>query len=195
MKVLMSIFAIGGRNDLSIKNISKFLSLILRHKPETIGVSLDKNGWVDVDKLIEGCRKAGKNISAAVLERVVVENDKARFSFNANKTKIRANQGHSRNVDVELEEKSPPLYLYHGTLARNLPSIKEKGLLKMQRLHVHLSTDSKTARKVAGRRVGKSLICKIDAAAMAKDGFKFFQSVNGVWLTDHVPLKYITFLE
>ena len=180
---------------MSTKSVSKFLSLILRHKPETVGVQMDSNGWVDVDKLIEGCRKAGRNINTALLERVVIENDKARFSFNANKTKIRANQGHSRPVDVELEEKAPPLFLYHGTLARNLPSIKEKGLQKMDRLHVHLSLDIKTALKVAGRRVGKSMICKIDAAAMAKDGFKFFQSVNGVWLTDHVPMKYITILE
>ncbi|MBQ9479914.1 MAG: RNA 2'-phosphotransferase [Selenomonadaceae bacterium] len=179
---------------MSIESLSKFLSLVLRHKPETIGVTLDAHGWVDVDKLINGCRKVGKNISAVLLERVVIENDKMRFSFNANKTKIRANQGHSRAVDVELEEMTPPLFLYHGTLARNEKSIMESGLSKMKRLHVHLSVDVKTARKVAARRVGASLICKIDSGSMARDGFKFYQSVNGVWLTDHVPPQYITIL-
>lgn len=180
---------------MSVKSVSKFLSLILRHKPETVGVKLDSNGWVDVDKLLEGCRKAGKNISGALLERVVVENDKMRFSFNANKTKIRANQGHSKQVDVELEEQAPPLILYHGTLARNEKSIRERGLVKMNRLHVHLSIDTKSARKVAERRVGAPMICKIDSAAMARDGLKFFRSVNGVWLTECVPPQYISFLK
>ena len=180
---------------MSIKSVSKFLSLVLRHKPETIGIKLDAHGWTDVDKLIDGCQKVGKNIDRAVLERTVVENDKMRFTFNADKTKIRANQGHSIDVDVEPEEETPPLYLYHGTLERNWASISERGLLKMKRLHVHLSIDVETAEKVAARRVGASLICKIDSAAMARDGYKFYRSLNGVWLTDHVPPQYISIVK
>lgn len=180
---------------MSVKSVSKFLSLVLRHKPEVAGLKLDPHGWVDVDKLLDGCQKLGKDIDMAMLERTVVENDKMRFTFNGDKTKIRANQGHSVLVDVDLEEEAPPLYLYHGTLERNLSSIKERGLLKMNRLHVHLSLDEETAEKVAARRVGASLICKIDSGAMARDGYKFYRSKNGVWLTDHVPPKYITYLK
>lgn len=180
---------------MSIKGVSKFLSLVLRHKPEVAGVKLDAHGWADVDKLIDGCQKLGKDIDMVMLERTVVENDKVRFTFNSDKTKIRANQGHSIAVDVELEEETPPLYLYHGTLERNHASIKERGLLKMKRLHVHLSLDEETAEKVAARRVGASLICKIDSGAMARDGYKFYRSKNGVWLTEHVPMKYIMFLK
>ena len=182
-------------DKLKIKGASKFLSLVLRHKPETIGVKLDPNGWVDVDKLLDGCKKVGRNIDMALLERTVVENDKMRFTFNADKTKIRANQGHSQQVDVELEELEPPLMLYHGTLERHWHSIKEQGLLKMNRLYVHLSVDEETARKVAERRVGQSMICRIDAGSMARDGHKFYRSLNGVWLTDHVPPKYIMVLK
>lgn len=180
---------------MSVQSVSKFLALVLRHKPEVIGLKLDPHGWVDVDELLDGCRKVGKNIDRAMLERVVVENDKKRFAFNADGTKIRANQGHSRAVDVELEELSPPSTLYHGTLERNLQSIRERGLLKMTRLYVHLSLDVETARKVAARRTGTPLLLKIDAGLMARDRFKFYRSLNGVWLTDHVPIKYISVLK
>ena len=180
---------------MSIKGVSKFLSLVLRHKPETIGIKLDAHGWADVDKLIDGCVRAGRQIDMAMLERTVVENDKMRFTFNGDKTKIRANQGHSIDVDVEPEEELPPLYLYHGTLERNWSSIKERGLLKMKRLHVHMSLDEETAEKVAARRVGAPMICKIDSAAMARDGYKFYRSANGVWLTDHVPPQYISIVK
>ena len=175
-----------------IVQLSKFLSLILRHKPETIGIKLDEHGWADVNKLIEGVKRSGKQFNFALLDRVVAENDKQRFSFNEDKTKIRANQGHTRKVDVELEEKVPPKTLYHGTLKSNFASINSKGLLKMKRLYVHLSGDIETAQKVADRRHGESIIYKIDAAAMSRDGYKFFQSVNGVWLTAHVPAKYLS---
>ena len=171
----------------SDKNLSKFLSLILRHKPETVGIKLDENGWADVAELLKGI---GRNLTFATLERIVRENDKQRFSFNEDKTKIRANQGHSVKVDVELEEKIPPKFLYHGTIERNANSIAAQGILKGTRLYVHLSADIETAKKVAARRKGNSLIYKISAQIMHDDGYKFFQSKNGVWLTDIVPPKY-----
>ena len=181
-------------DKLKVKNVSKFLSLVLRHKPEVVGVKLDPNGWVDVDKLLDGCAKVGRNIDMALLDRTVVENDKMRFTFNADKTKIRANQGHSQPVDVELEELEPPLTLYHGTLERNWRLIREQGLLKMERLYVHLSVDEETARKVAERRVGAPMLLKVDSGKMYRDEYKFYRSLNGVWLTDHVPPKYISVL-
>ena len=178
----------------SVVSLSKFISLILRHKPEKIGIKLDEHGWAGVNALIEGIQNSGKQFNIALLEKVVAENDKQRFSFNEDKTKIRANQGHTKKVDVELEEKIPPTILYHGTLATNSASINDKGLLKMKRLYVHLSKDIETAQKVADRRQGESIIYKVDSAAMNKDHYKFFQSVNGVWLTDHVPVKYLSLL-
>ena len=171
------------------KNLSKFLSLILRHKPETVGIKLDENGWADVAELLKGI---GRNLTFATLERIVRENDKQRFSFNEDKTKIRANQGHSVKVDVELEEKIPPKFLYHGTIERNANSIDVQGILKGTRLYVHLSADIETAKKVAARRKGNSVIYKISAQIMHEDGYKFFQSKNGVWLTDIVPPKYFS---
>ena len=179
---------------MSVKQMSKFLSLILRHKPEIIGIQLDSHGWADVDKLLIGMNNAGKTIDFDMLQRVVSENDKQRFSFNEDKTKIRANQGHSKSVDVELQQKIPPNTLYHGTIERNITSINLKGLLKMNRLYVHLSKDIETAQKVAARRQGRSIIYKIDAELMNKDGYKFFQSVNNVWLTEHVPPKYLSII-
>ncbi len=171
---------------MDIKKTSKFLSLVLRHKPETIGIKLDKNGWANVAEILRGMK-----INFADLEKVVAENDKQRFSFNADKTKIRANQGHSISVDVEFEETPPPAILYHGTIERNEKSIAERGLLKMNRLHVHLSADIETAKKVAARRTGNALIYKILAQEMFNDGYKFYKSKNGVWLTEHVPSKYL----
>ena len=166
------------------KSLSKFISLILRHKPETIGIKLE-NGWADVDKLLNGVK-----INFVTLERIVRENDKQRFTFNDDKTKIRANQGHSLQVDVELEEKFPPQFLYHGTIERYAKFIDEQGILKGNRLYVHLSADVETAKKVAARRKGDKVIYKIAAQIMQRDGYKFFQSKNGVWLTDFVPPKY-----
>lgn len=171
---------------MNIKSLSKFLSLILRHKPETIGIKLDANGWANVEEILRGMK-----IDMAALEKVVAENDKQRFSFNADKTKIRANQGHSVKVDVELAEKIPPEILYHGTIERNAKSISERGLLKMNRLYVHLSGDVETAKKVAARRSGTAVIYKILAQEMFDAGFKFYQSENGVWLTEHVPPKFL----
>lgn len=172
---------------MDIKKLSKFLSLILRHKPETINIKLDKNGWANVSEILRGMK-----IDFATLEKVVAENDKQRFSFNEDKTKIRANQGHSVKVDVELVEKIPPEILYHGTIEKNLESISARGLLKMNRLYVHLSADIETAKKVATRRAGNAIIFKVAARQMFNDGFKFFQSANGVWLVETVPSKYLS---
>ena len=167
------------------KSLSKFISLILRHKPETIGIELDENGWADVEKLLIGAK-----INFSALERIVRENDKQRFSFNEDKTKIRANQGHSLKVDVELEEKIPPQFLYHGTIERFAKFIDTQGILKGNRLYVHLSSDIETAEKVSARRKGAPVIYKIFAQIMNRDGYKFFLSKNNVWLTEFVPPKY-----
>lgn len=175
-----------------LKHISKFLSLVLRHKPEEIGIQMDSNGWVDVDELIEKCAKRGKGFSFETLEEVVETNDKKRFAFNDDFSKIRANQGHTVEIDLELEPKEPLEFLYHGTVAKFIDSIKDGGLQKMQRQHVHMSKDLETAIKVGSRR-GKPVILKIHAAEMYKDGHAFYQSKNGVWLCDEVPVKYIEF--
>lgn len=177
-------------NTQEIKKTSKFLSLILRHRPEKIGIVLDKNGWADVPELL-----AKAKISMQNLEIIVNENDKKRFTFNEDKTKIRANQGHSlRQVDLELEAVEPPHFLFHGTVNKFMQPIREGGLLKMNRQHVHLSKDRETAIKVGSRR-GKPIILSVRAGDMFQDGFEFYCSQNGVWLTDHVPTKYINFKE
>lgn len=167
------------------KNKSKFLSLILRHKPETINIILDKNGYADVQELI------GKvELTFDELKNIVDTNDKKRFEFNSDFTKIRARQGHSlTDVDVELKEMVPPEFLYHGTADRFLDKIMNDGLLKMNRQHVHLSDNLATAKNV-GSRHGKVSIITIDTKKMYQDGFKFFKSNNGVWLTNNVPTKY-----
>ena len=165
---------------------SKFLSLILRHKPSKIGLVLDKNGWADVKELLE---KAQMDIKT--LEKVVATNDKKRFAFNDDKTKIRASQGHSIKVNLELKPVKPPDILYHGTVDKYMLSIVKKGLIKGKRQHVHLSEDMETANKVGSRR-GEPLILMIDAKSMFLVGHKFFLSKNEVWLTDHISPKYIT---
>ena len=176
---------------MDIKKLSKFLSLILRHKPDIVGISLDEHGWADVEALLRGIQKSGRNIDASLLEKVVAENDKQRFSFSEDRKRIRANQGHSLQVDVELVSRKPPAVLYHGTVERNRASIEEKGLLRGTRLYVHLSEDVETAMKVAARRKGKRLIYQVDAGRMFRDGFMFYRSVNGVWLTKMVPTDYL----
>jgi putative RNA 2'-phosphotransferase len=172
--------------------ISKFLSLVLRHKPDTIGLSLDKNGWADVQELIEKINQHHFSFNFTQLKNVVETSDKKRFAFSSDFKQIRANQGHSFSVDLELEAKQPPDILYHGTADRNLKSIKEQGLLKGQRHHVHLSTNTETANKV-GMRYGKPVVLQIDSKKMSENGIKFYESENGVWLTDHVPSQYILF--
>jgi len=171
---------------------SKFLSLILRHKPETIGLQLDENGWANVDELISKINANGKELDFESLENIVLMNDKQRFSFNEDLSMIRANQGHSIEVDLALEPALPPEKLYHGTVAKFLEAIKENGLQKMSRQHVHLSHYIYTAQKVGSRR-GKPVILTILANEMKEEGFPFFLSENGVWLCDHVPSKFILF--
>ena len=170
---------------------SKFISLILRHKPETIGISLDEHGWADVQELMEGINASGKyHLNMEMLEEIVSTDDKQRYSFNDDHTLIRANQGHSISVDVELEEQIPPEVLYHGTGEKYSASIDQQGLLPKSRLYVHLSADIETARKV-GARHGRPIIYAVDCRQMTKDGFKFFLSKNQVWLTRSVPPVYL----
>ena len=174
------------------KNISKFLSLVLRHKPQTLDLVLDENGWADVNTLLERMDRESKTITFEELEYVVDNNDKKRFAFNEDKTRIRASQGHSINIDLEYKAVKPPEFLYHGTPVKFIKPIQEKGLLKMKRHHVHLSKDVETATKVGARR-GKPVILTINAIDMYHDGYEFFVSDNGVWLTNKVPAKYIDF--
>ena len=175
-----------------LERISKFISMILRHRPEVIGITLDEHGWANVNELIKGINETGEEVefSKATLEKIVKTDKKQRYSFSQDKTLIRANQGHSIPVDVELEKKEPPKVLYHGTGVKSVKAIQEQGLLPMERLYVHLSTDVETATNV-GKRHGTPVIFQVNAEQMQKDGYDFFQSVNGVWLTKEVPTKYL----
>ena len=176
---------------MGIKETSKFISLILRHKPEVIGISLDEHGWADVQEMIRGINAAGNHyLDKEFLEEIVRTDEKQRYSFNEDHTLIRANQGHSIPVDVELEQKIPPETLYHGTGEKYVPSIEEQGLIPKSRLYVHLSSDPETARKV-GSRHGKPVIYTVDCTAMIEDGYVFYLSANNVWLTKRVPVKYL----
>ncbi len=170
--------------------VSKFISLILRHKPESIGISLDEHGWADVKELIDGINKSNHTLDMERLERIVAEDKKQRYSFNEDKTLIRANQGHSIPVDVELKEVEPPETLYHGTGEKYTSSIDEQGLIPKSRLYVHLSGDEQTAKNV-GTRHGKPVIYTVKSGQMQRDGYIFYRSVNGVWLTKEVPVKYL----
>lgn len=176
------------------RKASKYLSLILRHKPEEIGITLDDHGWANVRALVLGMRQHSRfgTMSIKDLEYIVTTDEKQRYSFDEHHTRIRANQGHSIPVDVELEEMTPPQTLFHGTGVKYQKGIDENGLLPQSRLYVHLSTDEETALNV-GKRHGKPIIYVIDTEAMSRDGYKFYKSVNGVWLTKEVPTKY--FLE
>lgn len=179
-------------NEREKKQKSKFLSLILRHSPETIGLALDANGWVSVEELLTKTAKAKQSISFDELKEVVETNDKKRFAFSEDLSLIRANQGHSVTVDLKLDQKAPPGLLYHGTAIKNLESIKKKGLIKGERHHVHLSADKETAIKVGGRH-GKPVVLSIAAMNMYQSGITFYQSENGVWLTDAVAVQFIDF--
>lgn len=170
-------------------NTGKFIALILRHKPEVIGIHLDEHGWANVDELITGIAKT-QEFNMAMLEEIVRTDNKQRYSFNEDKTKIRANQGHSIPVDVELKQKTPPDILWHGTGEKYVSSIEAEGLIPKTRLYVHLSSDPDTAMKV-GSRHGKPVVYEVAAKEMQDDGYTFFQSFNGVWLTKHVPTKYL----
>lgn len=175
-------------------NTSKFLSLVLRHAPETIGLKLDENGWANIDELLQDAARhiRGSNLNRELLEEIVASSDKQRFVISEDGQRIRANQGHSVAIDLALEPRVPPVELFHGTATRFLDGIFAEGLKKVSRQHVHLSPDRETALKV-GQRHGKPAILSIAAAAMHADGHLFYLSDNGVWLTDQVPVKYIGF--
>ena len=174
---------------MGLNEISKYISLILRHKPETNGITLDEHGWANVDELIAGIAKT-HSFDMAMLEEIVATDNKQRYSFNEDHTLIRANQGHSIPVDVELKEVVPPEILYHGTGEKYVASIDEQGLVPKSRLYVHLSKDEETAVNV-GKRHGKPVVYKVHSGEMHRDGYVFYQSVNGVWLTKSVPVKYL----
>src|SRR5215470_1630353 len=166
--------------------ISKFLSLVLRHQPEKIGLSLDQSGWASTRQLIEASCGRGFEFTLEELQNVVAGNDKKRFSLSEDGLWIRANQGHSIKVELGYAPISPPEILYHGTAERFLASIKQQGLIKGKRHHVHLSADADVAAKV-GQRHGKPVVLRIEAGRMHQNGFVFYLSVNGVWLTEVVP--------
>ena len=171
------------------RDLSKFISLILRHKPEVIGISLDEHGWANVDELLAGIERT-RPIDMEILEEIVRTDEKQRYTFNEDHTRIRANQGHSIQVDVELEEAEPPEYLFHGTGRKYVESIDQTGLIPKSRLYVHLSGDQETAMKV-GKRHGEPVVYQVAAGAMARDGHKFWRSANGVWLTKRVLPEYL----
>jgi len=171
--------------------VSKYLSKHLRHQPERIGLQLQPGGWVEVGALLQACARHGFPLTRAELDEVVARNDKQRFAFDESGTRIRAQQGHSVVVDLQLAPMEPPSVLYHGTVARNLAAIMHDGLLPMSRQHVHLSADVATARLVGARR-GTPVILAVDAATMHRKSFQFFRSGNGVWLAEHVPPRYLS---
>lgn len=163
--------------------------MILRHKPEVIGITLDEHGWADTEQLIAGVNRTHP-LDREGFEKIVAEDEKQRYSFNADRTKIRANQGHSIPVDVGLEEVIPPDVLYHGTGEKYAGSIDQTGLIPKSRLYVHLSCDTDTAYKV-GRRHGRPVIYAVDCARMHADHYRFYRSANGVYLTKEVPARYL----
>ena len=175
--------------DKDLVNISKFLSYVLRHNPQEIGLSLDSNGWGNIDELIILCNLYGHNLSKDILLKIATNDIKERFAIKDNR--IRANQGHSINIDLHADQIIPPPTLYHGTAVRFFNSIMTLGLKKMQRQYVHLSTNEDTAYDV-GKRHGKPIVLKIDSGLMLKEGFVFFLSSNGIFLTEYVPPRFIS---
>lgn len=178
-------------NDSTVR-FSKFLSLVLRHDPEKIGLTLDAAGWAQVDDLLAAANRSGVPLTRPLLEQIVTQNDKQRFALSADGVRIRASQGHSIPVDLGLEILTPPDLLYHGTATRFLDSIKAQGLLTQSRNHVHLSADEATAVKV-GQRHGKPVVLTVQAGQMQRAGHIFYRSANGVWLTVDVPVTYLCF--
>ena len=181
-------------NEKNVKRTSKFLSLVLRHQPDKIGISLDEAGWVDVETLLSAMSRHGKRISRETLDYVVRTNDKKRFAFSEDGQQIRANQGHSVDVELGYTLAEPPQTLLHGTPTGFIEAIRKGGLKKMKRHHVHLHVDVATSLAV-GRRRGKPVLLKVRALEMAKQGHEFFVTPNNVWLTDHVPPEFIEFPE
>ncbi len=168
----------------------RYISYLLRHHPEAAGLTLDEHGWADVNELISAVGRSYTGFTRAELDEIVATNNKQRFSYSEDGLRIRANQGHTIPVDVELPEAKPPEILWHGTGEKFVESINRTGLIPKSRLHVHLSKDIETAVQV-GSRHGKPVVYKVLAGRMAQDGYKFYLSVNGVWLTDKVPVEYL----
>lgn len=179
----------GGCNVKDNASLSRYISLILRHHPEAAGINLDSHGWANVDELIEGINRTRK-IDFPTLKEIVASDKKGRYSFSDDNKLIRANQGHSIKVDVELEELEPPEVLYHGTGEKFTAKINIEGLKPGGRLYVHLSLDYETAKKV-GARHGKPVVYVVKSGEMFREGYKFFRSVNGVWQTEGVPVKFL----
>lgn len=173
-----------------LNSMGRFLSLILRHRPQTIRLTLDENGWADVEELIHKVRTHGRELDPMLLSDIVTNNDKKRFVFSEDGTRVSASQGHSLEIDLGLESLEPQEVLYHGTARKYFDSIRQHGLMKKQRHHVHLSSDIDTATKV-GSRHGEPVVFKVHAGRMHRDGFVFYRSANGVWLTDHIPYTYM----
>lgn len=171
---------------------SKFLSFILRHKPEAINLSLDAQGWANLEDLIHLANQKGKRLTRGLVEELVASNDKQRFVIDDGGSRIRARQGHSVAVDVGLIPTSPPTVLFHGTTTRFVPSIRQHGLRSGKRLHVHLSGDAELARKT-GERHGSPVVLRIASGLMDEQGYIFYLSENSVWLTGHVPPRFIDF--
>jgi putative RNA 2'-phosphotransferase len=174
--------------------VSKFLSLVLRHEPQKIGISLDPAGWVGAGELLEALARNEFPVSPQELREVVARSDKKRFAFSEDGLRIRASQGHSVEVELGYHPTQPPELLFHGTVDRFIDSIRAEGLRKGERHHVHLSPDESTA-NIVGERRGKPVLLRIQSGRMHRDGIEFFVSANGVWLTDHVAAKYIEFPE
>jgi putative RNA 2'-phosphotransferase len=172
--------------------VSKFLSLVLRHKPEEIGLTLDENGWANIEELIQLANLRGTRLNRALLDQLVAENDKQRFALSEDGRRIRASQGHSIDIDLALAPAQPPELLYHGTASRFIESIRASGLHSANRHHVHLSLDVPTATKV-GQRHGKPVVLTVRSGEMSEAGHSFFLSANGVWLTERVPAEFIDF--
>jgi len=176
------------------RKVSKFLSLVLRHEPRSIGLVLDAQGWAEIDALIERASANGMALTHAEIVEVVATSNKQRFALDAAKRRIRANQGHSIDIDLGLESREPPPLLFHGTAETSLAAIRAEGLNPGQRQYVHLSLNAATATAV-GQRHGRPVVLRIDAGRMQSAGFEFYVSANGVWLTDSVPAEYIAFPE
>ena len=171
---------------------SKFLSLILRHEPERVGLKLGEAGWVSVEELLQAVNRNGVSLTLDQLKHIVATSDKKRFAFSDDGQRIRTSQGHSVEVDLQYPPQTPPEFLYHGTATRFLDSIRKDGLQKMERHDVHLSAETKVTLQVAGRH-GKPVLLTIRAGDMHRAGFVFRCSANGVWLVDHVPTQFIEF--
>ncbi|HEX6606968.1 MAG TPA: RNA 2'-phosphotransferase [Chloroflexia bacterium] len=180
-------------DDARLVKVSKYLSKHLRHQPQRLGLTLQPGGWVPVEDLLAACARMHFPISRAELEEVIARNNKQRFALDATGTLIRANQGHSVPVDLQLAQVAPPPMLYHGTAAHLVETIQREGLRKMARHHVHLSPDPETAR-IVGARHGSPVVFAVDAATMQQAGTPFYCSANGVWLVDAVPPAYLRLL-